>query len=325
MKDPALRTMGMKVFSRQACVRLGVAGLWAVMGCWLLGYLGKWWWFFDLLSHFRLQAIAAFAVLALWLVVFGKRRHALVAGAVLVVAAVPVAPYWMPVKLTGAGPGLTLFSYNVLASNSNKNGVLKMIRESDADVVALYEVDAAWVAALEELADVYPERRYDARQDNFGNALLSKVKLDEVEVIRSPTSDLPSLVVGISEPGLECRLICTHPVPPMGAELARLRDGQLRELAERVRHEGRDDVVLAGDFNATPWSAEMGQFREAGLRDARLGYGLSPTWMRKLPWFAIPIDHVLVGPGIEVLEAKVLPATGSDHNPVFVRLRNLRK
>jgi endonuclease/exonuclease/phosphatase (EEP) superfamily protein YafD len=315
----------MKVFSKQACKRMGVVGFGVTTVCSALGLLGGWWWVLDLFSHFRLQAMVAFALLGVWFLVFSQRRLAIAAWLALVAAAIPVVPYWMPVKLTGDGPGLALLSYNVLTSNPNKAGVVELIRESGADVVALYEVDEAWVAALEELADVYPVRRYDARQDNFGNALLSKVKLEEVEVIRSSDAGLPSFVVSIAEPGLSCRLICTHPVPPMGAELARMRDGQLREIAGLVRGQKRGDMVVAGDFNATPWSAEMTQFREAGLRDARLGYGLSPTWMRKLPWFAIPIDHVLVGPEIEVTEARVLATTGSDHNPVFIRMRNLRK
>jgi endonuclease/exonuclease/phosphatase (EEP) superfamily protein YafD len=84
-------------------------------------------------------------------------------------------------------------------------------------------------------------------------------------------------------------------------------------------------VIVAGDFNQTPWTPWHRAFRErSGLVDAA---GTSwPEATRRpfggLPWslLATPIDRVLVRPGIGVTGFHVGPQFGSDHNPVTADL-----
>ena len=86
------------------------------------------------------------------------------------------------------------------------------------------------------------------------------------------------------------------------------------------QHQGKA-LVVAGDFNVTPFSVHYGDFlKGTGLRDSALGFGISPTWNRRFPWVAIPIDHVFVSDDLVVMDRRVGPACGSDHSPVIVTL-----
>ena len=96
---------------------------------------------------------------------------------------------------------------------------------------------------------------------------------------------------------------------------------RLAELGALVRA-GPGRSLLCADLNATPWSPHFGDLlRDAGLRDARRGFGHQPTWPAPLGAAArIPIDHCLVSAGIAVRDLRVTAPIGSDHLPVVVDL-----
>jgi endonuclease/exonuclease/phosphatase (EEP) superfamily protein YafD len=53
-------------------------------------------------------------------------------------------------------------------------------------------------------------------------------------------------------------------------------------------------LIVAGDFNAAPWSYTMRHLAEqADVRQVRQGLDMTSTW-RPLPMLGFPLDHVLV-------------------------------
>ena len=83
-------------------------------------------------------------------------------------------------------------------------------------------------------------------------------------------------------------------------------------------------MIVAGDFNTTPWSPHFGDLlAAAGLRNAAEGKGYIPTWPT---WFwpaRIPIYYVLLKGPIAVTTVRRGPAVGSDHFPIIADLRLL--
>jgi endonuclease/exonuclease/phosphatase (EEP) superfamily protein YafD len=79
--------------------------------------------------------------------------------------------------------------------------------------------------------------------------------------------------------------------------------------------------MLMGDLNTTMWSPYFHELEtQAGLRNARDGFGILPTWPQKGQWpmFRIPLDHCLVSPEIRVEAFRVGSNIGSDHLPIIV-------
>ncbi len=79
------------------------------------------------------------------------------------------------------------------------------------------------------------------------------------------------------------------------------------------------------------WSPYYKSFvRQTGLRNARQGFGILPTWPSKsslspvpatiAPLLSIPIDHCLISPKIKVVNIRTGPNVDSDHLPVITDL-----
>lgn len=289
-------------------------------GATLCGFLGSLCWFFDLFAHFRLQYLFGFAVLCAAFSMQRRKAEAVFAGACLLLGSVSLLPYVLPNHAGHTTPTGSLLAFNVHTANEQKAEVLALITQTQPDVAALLEVDDIWMDALKALEPAYPHTVAEARPDNFGIAMYSKWPILDQHIHHFGPGELPTIEVTVQTPDGPLTIVATHPPPPAGREMTEMRNGQIRELTSHLRtSRASQPLIVAGDFNATPWSSVFARFKTIGLRESALGHGIHTTWMSSMPWLAIPIDHVLVSESIQIAEHRVLPACGSDHNAVFVR------
>ena len=292
----------------------------ALAGITLTGFLGRWHWLLDLTSHFRWYWLLAAVV---WFTV-AARRQSRPALACLVLAAaanvVAMLPSWLPpADVPASGDPLEIVTLNVFVGNHEHDRVLAYLRERDADVVVLVEVDASWARAVETLAPLYPHRVVEPRDDKFGIAVLAKLPLETPRVERVAAGP-PVILATLARGERGCLLVAAHPQPPITATWSARRDAQLAALGDIAAAEPRP-VIVAGDLNATPWSHGFRQLvRPRGLRDSALGRGLQPTWNARYWAPRIPIDHVVVSPEVQVSARTIGPDVGSDHLPVEATL-----
>lgn len=97
-----------------------------------------------------------------------------------------------------------------------------------ADVVILEEVNAGWMASLDELHSQHPVVRASPRGDNFGIAFLSGVKPEHLEILAVPEVIVPSVKARLNAAGRSLTISGTHAVPPVNLDNARLRVGHFR-------------------------------------------------------------------------------------------------
>lgn len=291
----------------QALALLAVVGF-------VFGLLGRLNWNFDLFSHFRMQYAVILLACGVALVTLRQWRSgaaSLVAGLTLAVLAIFPFPR-NPPSAAGART-LKLVSFNVNTANPGKQEVLRFLEKEDADLVFLMEVNNAWVASLKPLEARYPHRLAAPRSDNFGAAVYSKHPLSGGGIRYFGEYDLPW--VALELPDLGMHIAAVHPLPP-GETNTLDRNRMLLEVASQLKD--KPGAMLCGDLNLTPYSP---WFREVlargGLRNPAPPY--SPTWMRH-SLFAIPIDHVLLGPGLTLVSRRIEPPLGSDHNAVVVEI-----
>jgi endonuclease/exonuclease/phosphatase (EEP) superfamily protein YafD len=318
MAPPAWRRSGERLLSLAA---FGVAATT------LAGWLGDGCSVCDLFSHFRPLLLQSAVVGVAATLALGMPTARMAFLAALAVNAVALLPYWTP----AAGPPessamvhevdrpLSLVTVNVRRRNRDTDRTLAYLRDRRPDVVAVLEVDAAWAAALGQLADEYPHRVVEPRPDNFGIALLSRWPLVGAEVIDFGTHGLPSIEAEVDRPAGRFRIIATHPHPPFTPSLSAELRRHLRAVGTRAADPAAGPLpcVVVGDFNATPWSAPFRDFVAAsGLRDTALGRGVQPTWNARLWGARIPIDHIFAPNAATVLERSIGPDVGSDHFPV---------
>jgi endonuclease/exonuclease/phosphatase (EEP) superfamily protein YafD len=306
-------------------LKVGVEGLLDAAGtiaclCTLTGFMGSFWWIFDLTSHFRVQYSVALIGLAAGLCCCRKFKKALVFAVFAAVNTAVVFPYLFmkggELRLTERVLRVCLI--NVRTENQRYELVETFIAETDPDAVVLEEVNTLWLQKLAGLQRSFPYSALESREDNFGIALFSKHPLRNAEIVYIGDSELPSVVAQLEVKGRLINILGTHPLPPGSREESARRNDQLAAIPNLlVQQTGL--VVLLGDLNVTPWCYYFKKLvRESGLKDTSLGWGIQPTWPAMFLPLRIPIDHCLVSPDLKVVQRKIGRDVGSDHLPVVV-------
>lgn len=213
------------------------------------------------------------------------------------------------------GPALRVLSTNVWSGNPTPDAAISTILARDADVVMMQEVNGAIGASLARLKSRYP---YFSDCQGQGVQVFAKTPLIDRGCWSDPTTRGlldQAWIETIAPDGRPVTLLTTHlnwPFPP------RAQPFQRRLLLETIRRLP-GDVILAGDFNTTPWSFAMRR-QDAMLAPlVRRTHGLF-SWparvnaiRRSWPAPLAPIDHLYAGPNWTATRVSSFRMPGSDH------------
>ena len=96
-----------------------------------------------------------------------------------------------------------------------------------------------------------------------------------------------------------------------------MRTTQVKEMMDVIRG-STTPVILAGDMNATSWSAELDP-----IRNSLVTLATEMTYPAEAP--AKRIDYIFVSNDVAMKDATVPVTTASDHRPVVMTLIACRK
>jgi len=296
---------------------------------------------------FRTVLTAAFAVLVLVLLLLAVVRpiRKLVLSVALVSALALAANL---VVVTGRGLGtptlpekteasIRVLTWNTAGEATSPDMIAQTAVAMSADVVSLpetpLETGERVAVAMRELGQPMWAHHTEYGTNGWAadsTTLLISPTLGDYAVIESAqdgssnTSTVPS-VVAMPVSGEGPTIVAAHAVAPRADAMAGWRH-DLQWLADQC---AGDDVILAGDFNATldhlarlgVDGGDLGRCRDAA---ASTGNGSVGTWPTKLPpLVGSPVDHVMTGPAWHATGSVVLSSldgTGGDHRPLVVQL-----
>ncbi len=288
----------------------------------------RWLWLFALntLTPFWFLPLPAVAVMAaatrrreVWLGVgFGVVLWACLYGGLFV----PRTP-----AANAAGPTLRVMTYNLLRSNTRSAGIVNALRASQADVIALEELNALNVAAIQQgLKEVYPYQILDL--DDVG--VISRYPLEPTGE-RLPGDWLgtpPVLTLTVNSRAITFVAFHAYTGNEQSAQI--LADF----AAARAPHQ---PLIAAGDLNATDMNRAYTRLTSVlhdSWREVGLGFGNTfpgptdmpgngrphPLGLTVPPWL-MRIDYVFYAGGLAVLSAHTGPWDGgSDHCAVVAEL-----
>jgi vancomycin resistance protein VanJ len=229
------------------------------------------------------------------------------------------------------GETLSVLSYNLLYTNARYDKVIEIIRDADADVIALQELNREASAILsEEFRAEYPyQALYPVNRYAVGGGVLSRYPIVDEEAWEDVMMQ-QRVVLQVEDDTIT--LFNVHPPVPVlyGANVTLRSEVIGRILADISEVEGRTLVI--GDFNMGDVSEDYERVIDMGFTDAfrtaGYGFGLSfPdwTWRGGVYRFMPPlsrIDYVFYSDGFEAVEAWTSDTSGSsDHRPVYAKLR----
>ena len=278
-------------------------------------------WALELMAHWQwvylMAGITCFAVLVIAKRAWWPLMPLLVLGTSFFVQSSTLDRSTEPV---GSKPVLQVATANLNFDTMDFTAVVGWLTSGDApDVVFLQEFTGLAQQALQspEVAQRYPHRVEVPQPDQFGLAILSRYPLSEEQKVEP--ADMQATLrmrATMNWAGGTARLSAIHPMPPLNATYAQLRDQALLEEAQHLSQSG-GLALMAGDFNTTPWAKGLFAI-DAQLRRAS---GLAGSWPNAFGGLSVlPLDHVLASSGWQLVDSGHGPDVGSDHRPVVVRL-----
>lgn len=225
-------------------------------------------------------------------------------------------------------PDLHILVANLKVENKQHDAVIDELRNQDADLLLLIEIDEEWASALEPVSSNYPHAKKVIRGEGLGMMLLSKLPMQEVEVRYLVEERRPSIFAIIELPdGDSVHFVGVHPTPPgleddTGDERrdSRVRDAELVLVARNVAEAQDEKWIVTGDFNDVAWSHTTRLFKRlSGLLDPRVGRKLLDTYNAEHPLVRFPIDHVFLSEGFTIHNLQRIRMPGSDHFAISVR------
>ena len=240
------------------------------------------------------------------------------------------------------GETLTVLTFNVLGRQSFTAPQIETIRQENADIVLIQELNHELAAAIQaELAEQYPYQILDAHDDVEGMGVISKYPIrPSGETLALEWVGVPQ-VLTLDWNGRAATLVNFHMLPTTLSTIEQVsthnrnREQQAHLLVELARRS--QPVILGGDANATPLS-DTHAILTRELNDAWLeaGFGLGHTFPGSsvpgtsrpdiggvpVPKWLARIDYIFHSPGWRTISAKNAPFDGvSDHRGVLAVLK----
>lgn len=220
---------------------------------------------------------------------------------------------------------ITMMTHNLFGMNYEMDKVIAAIRAEDPDIIVLQEYFGEQATDLHPLLlDDYPffVRCRGGKRANLG--LYSRLPFEQTEDGACPgdaygtTRTAHILARFQSSAGKSFSVITTHMDWPIPVTRQHEQLSALSDVVEKI--EG--PMILAGDFNSTPWSYSLRDFvarngftRETmSLATYPLSWFYFGAWRDTIPF--LPLDYVMVRGGIRVHDLHAGRKTASDHLPV---------
>lgn len=259
---------------------------------------------------FLLQWSALFVVLAA-LLLWRKLRWTALSSALGCVLILP--QYHQPVteyEVQNGHASLRIAHLNVYQLNDRDDEVLRSAINSGADVVSLQEVDDDWADALRAgLASSYPYSHVEVRNNCYGIALFSKLPFMEVHTSEVERAPFIEAIVQTNDGPV--RILSVHATSPISYGHFQRRNAMLKHLASAIDVRTMP-TVLVGDLNTVHWDRAYRNFHtRSGLQPVN-GPAMR-TWPSIGPIALIPLDHLMISPGLGATDVQRFTIPGSDH------------
>lgn len=228
------------------------------------------------------------------------------------------------------GGVIRVVSWNIRFGIEVSSAIDELLRVDElvgADLLLLQEMDeagtdriAAALGATHAFSSVAEHRKSER---DFGNAIVSRWPITDVASVPlphvAPVGGHPRAAVR-ARVGIADEEVLVYSAHTETAALRlRRRIDQFRRIADDIRHEEPDRVVVGGDFNTVTTrgvAALTATMASAGLRHASTDS--EPSFRRA--GREVDLDHLFTG-GLTALAAGTIPSTSaSDHRPLWARL-----
>lgn len=273
----------------------------------------------DTATHFRVLAMCALAVAVVVCFWFRRPGWAVMALVTIFISAVLTVPYlpgfkrgYATAQTAERFEQLDVVQMNLRFNNDRPDDAAGVLIAADPDVILLQEMTWNNRVVLERLKSTHPHQLACYTERVGSVAILSKLPFVEGGLSDCQRFEgyAAAQLVWQGKPFTVATFHSRWPWPAsQNEQIARLH-GRFSTLPE--------PKLLAGDFNAAPWSEAVQ--RVARWSRTAVISGLIHSWGPRLagpttgnPWPMLAIDQTLVSDGVGPVSRERLGSGGSDH------------
>jgi len=304
--------------------KIVTVSLLSTLGFSLIGYWDTIdYWVVDILSQFRFQYLLVSIAMLLYSVWIRRKLLTLLSLFLIFINLIGIDIFGKNIQaMEHNNAPFKIYSANIYRKNENLDRLLHELSRQDAEVVVLVEVTPQHYRTLMPVIKRYPYRAEytPVGHWNVGILLLSKFPIldHDFKQLSDEGNAMVRVVLDINQQ--KVTFFALHSPSPLHINEFWIRQRHLLWLAETIANT-RSPVIVAGDFNATPFSPIFKKLLSiSGLEDSCNGFGWQPSWPVYLPFLGLPIDHILVTPDIHVHKRTIGPTIGSDHYPIVAEV-----
>lgn len=283
----------------------------------ILGRFGSYFFFFELFSHFAVQCLGVSLLLLLYWMLFRNRLYVVALFSVILNAWL-VCPWLSRDEVQGKAD-LRVMHTNVLFTNENFGAIVKGIQKEKADIVLIAEATPMIFQNFRKgLGAEYPYQYMVYTKSHCYNVIGSRFPL---EVDHTAVTANRMLHVYTTVKGRKVGLVSVHPKTPLNPVWFKLRNERISKAFDLAAQE-KVPAILAGDFNISVFSPVYESLVEkTGLKAARKGRGIFPTYRNGYGPLMIPIDHLFTNEGFRTVDFYTTDIEGSDHKAIVADLQ----
>ena len=272
----------------------------------------------DSFSHFRLHLATILALVVVVAVLVHQRKLAIFSS--LVIAAslfqtVPHLPFFLKRADVDAADQIKIMQLNLLFKNTSYEHVARISLNSGADFITFQEVTSTTGRVLDLIRHQYPFQLSCAFGAVGSVAIASRHEFANSESkLCLRANGFAKASFSLNGQNITVASIHLHwPWPSIQSEQIGRISNSLNALS--------GPVLIAGDFNAAPWSAAVK--RVAAESNTRVVNGVLQTWgpveisKRLIPWIGLALDNTLHSLDLKPVDRRLLEDAKSDHFPVL--------
>jgi len=216
-------------------------------------------------------------------------------------------------SMSAGSPRFTVVSENIRAQNAAAADIARSLAARSPDVVALQELDATNLHAVEGVLDApYPHHYVVGTVGVWSRYPLTGGSKLDLELGWSR-----ALSVDVDTPGTPTRIYVVHLASVRPLQYT-ARDRMLDQLTRSVAADDAERLLVLGDFNTASTDRTLAPLQDELTEASNSTVGLGFTWPASFP--VARLDHAFVR-GLTTVGSTVLDPNGSDHRGIQVGLR----
>ncbi len=291
----------------------------------IAGFFSQNGWWYDLISHFRIQYLFVHIFFLLFFIMIRNKRFILITLFFLLINANQLLPYYLykpnlEYRNMFMHEKVKILLLNLKAPDKNYTKIMDYIYKVNPDILAMDGVSAEDVSGLNNILIQYQNENHIFSAEGSGMEILSRIPFKNFQFQYYGRSVYPTIISQLTLNEKVFNFILIHLTPPFNEISFAQRNEEFARIAQENLPQEQNTIVI-GNFNTGPWSHWFQDFlKKMHLRNCSLGFGIHPTYPTQWPILAVPIDHCLVSKNFSVLNYEQGPDLSLGHYPLVVEL-----